>query len=153
MDLINCKKNECSLFSFNGMNCYGKVCDVYDGDTCKIIMEYNKNFHIFNCRLLGIDTKEIKLKKDVIEKNNLKNDDEKTKYKNDAINARNYLIQQLTNIEYNKEKNYDKNTKIIFVECYNFDKYGRLLVKLYDSKNKKICFNDDMILNNYAIKY
>jgi endonuclease YncB( thermonuclease family) len=43
-----------------------------------------------------------------------------------------------------------KNKKLIHVECYKFDKYGRLLVVLFNN-NKSI--NDTLIKEGFAKKY
>ena len=36
-----------------------KVVDIYDGDTCKIIVVYKNELMRFNCRLVGLDTSPI----------------------------------------------------------------------------------------------
>ena len=46
-----------------------------------------------------------------------------------------------------------KSTKLIWVKCFDFDKYGRLLVELYDSKDAKLSINQLMIDNKYALSY
>jgi endonuclease YncB( thermonuclease family) len=49
-------------FSLNGIKTYGYVESVYDGDTCKIIMEHNNMFNLWNCRINGVDTPELRTK-------------------------------------------------------------------------------------------
>ena len=59
--LSNCTINDIPEFSLNGIKTIGKIVDVYDGDTCKIILaQSNKALLRFNCRLKFIDTPEIK---------------------------------------------------------------------------------------------
>ena len=82
------------------------------------------------CRLYGIDTPE-KRTKDKYEKEC-------------SIIARDRL----------KELIFEK---IIWVDCIDWDKYGRLLANLYikksDMKRKQKCVNQQMIDENLAYKY
>ena len=54
------------IFSFEGRKCLGKVVDVYDGDTVKIVFSLSDNeperLYKWNCRLINVDTPEIKTK-------------------------------------------------------------------------------------------
>ena len=45
-----------------------------------------------------------------------------------------------------------KNTKIIQIICYDFDKYGRLLIEISDLDDTKT-FNQVLIDEGYAYKY
>lgn len=137
------KITDVSEYSLAGKKFIGKVVDVYDGDTCKIIFLQDGNFIRYTCRLLGIDTPEMKSKTD------------------QAYNARNRLIQLATNIPIdlaNKSthsaitKQCHANTKLVNVECYDFDKYGRLLIKLSCIDNP-VCFSDIMIAEKLANSY
>ena len=42
----------------------GKVVDIYDGDTCKIVMPFKNELYRWNCRLIGIDTPELRTRND-----------------------------------------------------------------------------------------
>jgi endonuclease YncB( thermonuclease family) len=44
----------------------------------------------------------------------------------------------------------DSNTKIITVQCYEFDKYDRLLVNLYPDELSTECVNLQLINEGYA---
>ena len=57
-----------------------------------------------------------------------------------ALEAKNRFIELLN-------KN---DTKLVKVECLNFDKYGRLLCKFFD---KNININEDMVSNGYGYVY
>ncbi len=134
-------------FSLNGKNMWGKVVYVYDGDTVHIVFKINDNLVKFNCRLLGIDSSEIISK-------NLQNHET-------GIKSRNYLISKVINIPIEKEtmnKNEIKtlcsqSSKLVWIKAYHFDKYGRLLVELFDAPNSSKSFNQDMIDKKYAVKY
>jgi len=116
------------FFSLQNINTYGRLVDIYDGDTVKIILPVMGAYFKFNVRLNGIDTCEIK-------SNNIEN-------KNKAIKARNRICEMVETIHGNytnakletpKEiKEYLKSIVcIVFVKCYRFDKYGRLLADIY----------------------
>jgi endonuclease YncB( thermonuclease family) len=151
--LTNKKSEDVLLFSLNGLNTFGKVVEIYDGDTCKIILYYNQEFYKFTCRLNGLDTPEMK---PLLSKLNRDNE---------IINAykcRNKLIQLCTNCECDINtmdkkaiiKNLlDTNNKIIYVKCLEFDKYGRLLVELYNDENYEKSFNQILIDENFAVPY
>ena len=47
----------------------------------------------------------------------------------------------------------EKNNKIISIKCYEFDKYGRLLVELLDNENNTKTYNDILIEEGMAKKY
>ena len=115
------------IFTFEGRTCIGKVVDVYDGDTVKIVFPLSDNeperLYKWNCRLINVDTPEIRTK-------NLK---EKAYAKEVRNHLRNKILNQIVN-----------------VNCKDFDKYGRLLVEiLYENEN----INNWLIENNYAKKY
>ena len=50
----------------------------------------------------------------------------------------------------------EKNNKIISIKCYEFDKYGRLLVELLDNETDVKTYNDILIeegwLKNMTVK-
>lgn len=155
-NMINCFKNNkinnlhyntTPFFSLKNKKKICKVLDVYDGDT--ITIGFNlKGFNIIKlkCRLLGIDTPEMKGSSD----ENIKK----------AIDARNYLIKEVSNIVINSSNNYTRNEIKNFlgnskktINCLfdDMDKYGRLLITLYDDDGNNI--NTKMINKGYAKKY
>jgi endonuclease YncB( thermonuclease family) len=151
LKLATCEIKE---FSLDGKNMWGKVVYVYDGDTAEIVFKIDEKLVKFNCRLTGIDTPEIVPKNIVDEK--LRNQETIL-----AIKSRNYLISRVVNIPIEKEFiNKDevkifcaKSSKLVWIKAYEFDKYGRLLVELYDDNNALKSFNQEMIDKKYAIKY
>ena len=102
-----------------------KVVDVYDGDTCKIILQNDDKFVRYTCRLLGIDTPEIKGKTD------------------GAYRA----------IDLDNRGTHSATTRLVQVCCHAFDKYGRLLVKLYAQGDDSSCLNDVLLGDNLAKSY
>jgi hypothetical protein len=141
-------------FSLDGKNMWGKVVYVYDGDTVHIVFKIDNELVKFNCRLSGIDSPEIAPK-------NISDVKVKKEEELSAIKCRNYLISRVILIPVEKEtmnKNEvkaicAKSTHLVWVKCKEFDKYGRLLVELYDDPNSIKSFNEDMIEKKYAIGY
>lgn len=155
-NMFNClKKNEINnlhynttpFFSLKNKKKICKVLDVYDGDT--ITIGFNlKGFGIIKlkCRLLGIDTPEMKGSSD--------------ENKKKAIDARNYLIKEVSNIVIDSNNNNTRNEiknllgnskKTINCLFDDMDKYGRILITVYDDDGNDI--NTKLINNGYAKKY
>ena len=115
------------IFSFEGRKCDGKVVDVYDGDTVKIVFPLSEQepdrLYRWNCRLINVDTPELRTK-------NLKE-------KAFGKEVRDLLKQKILN-------------QIVSVECKDFDKYGRLLVEIFYEDSS---INQWLIENKYAKVY
>jgi len=116
------------LFAENDTH-YVRILDIYDGDTCTIALNLGNNIYKFSVRLKDIDTCELKSHS----KQGLKN----------AFDARNRLFNLITKIV-----NFDNNMSrkqmcdilsnsqevyIVVITTYGMDKYGRILVNMYDS--------------------
>ncbi len=152
---MNCLE-ECTKdtpeFSLCGMTLSGKVVEMYDADTCKIALPLQNTFYKFTCRLDGIDTPEIKPRKDK------PNREQEIVW---AKKARNELLSlvcdtKIDNLEIKKEEIINilqNNKKIVKVNCLHFDKYGRLLVELYNKENDTKSFNDILVEKQLAVKY
>jgi micrococcal nuclease len=91
------------IFSLMGHKCKAKVVYVYDGDTVHLVIEVFGNLYKWKCRIAHIDTPELRTK-DMNEKKM-------------GVDARDKLKVLIEN-------------KIVDVECFEFDKYGRLLVEI-----------------------
>ena len=134
-------------FSLNGKNCYTRVVNIIDGDTVVLVIELFENkFYKFNVRLDGIDTSELKSK------------DEDLKQR--ALSAKYRLVELICNVDKNfdftKEniKNLlDDDIYLIWTECLEFDKYGRLLAKIKNTENDNEYINDILINENLAYEY
>ncbi len=140
MNLEDCTK-ETPEFSLCGSTLLGKVVECYDADTCKIVLPVQNNFYKFTCRLSGIDTPEIKPRKDK------PNRDNEIMW---AKKARAELLKMIcfndsfNNLDIKKEeviKHLEINKKLIKVKCLDFDKYGRLLVELFYNDETDFSFN------------
>lgn len=138
-------------FSLNNHNLFGRVVNVYDGDTMTIIIEYPKNtFAKYNVRLDGIDTAEMTSSDIYIKKK--------------AIIARNLLIKMATNseLELDINRKYTRNdiitllnnkVNLVYLKCKTMDKYGRVLADIYSTDNLETSINNRILSLNMAYEY
>lgn len=120
--------NKCNLentpsFSFEDKEFDAKVIKVYDGDTVTLALKYNEKFYKFNCRLIGIDTPELKTK---VEHEKML-----------ANNAKNFLCDTILD-------------KIVRIQAGKWDKFGRLLITIFLNN---ININHLMIDRGFAKPY
>lgn len=109
----------------NGTTVTAKVVSVYDGDTIKVIFPLNGVFYKWNCRLLGVDTPELRTK-------------------NKLEKAFGYVV---------RDKLREKiMSSIVSLKCEDLDKYGRLLVTIL-CDDDKCNVNEWLINNDYAFSY
>ena len=136
------------LFSFNGFRTEARVVNVIDGDTIAVVFSTFNQYYKFHLRINGIDTCEIHSKNEIL----------KTK----ALKAKNRMIDLLYAEEIMKKEEV-KNTKeiidlfekkvcIIWLECLEFDKYGRLLGNIFIT-DKKINVANVLLKENLAYEY
>jgi len=140
-------------FSLCNLNIIGRLVDVIDGDSLSIILPIFNNYYKYNIRLNGIDTCEMKSKK------------EETKKK--ALKARISILNLVTKQNYSEnltkkeiQNILDKNTILVWVECLEFDKYGRLLANVYQFDNLNMSklensssFSEYLLQNKLAYEY
>ena len=120
-------------FSFIGQSFVGIPVNIYDGDTLSIIFVYNGIPVKYRCRALGYDSPEMKP---------LLSNPNRIKEKDLAHAAKERFIELLT-------KHPEKN---IFIKCHEFDKYGRLLVEIWNNVNKD-SINNIMINEGHGKVY
>lgn len=132
--------NTYPLFSLNGLISKAKLLSNYDGDTADILFIYDNKPMRMKSRFYGYDTYEIKPPL------NAPNRDEIKKKANEA-----------------KERLSELCKGLIKIKCYNFDKYGRLLIvavnedteinNLNDDELFNISINNQMILEGHGYEY
>lgn len=120
-------------FSFNGKHFVAKACNIYDGDTFSVIFEFKNELIKYKCRCIGYDSPEMK---PLLSNENRKQEIEL------AHKAKERLQELL----------FKHNTKLIKIDCYQFDKYGRLLVKVWNMVDEN-CINDIMISEGHGKAY
>jgi len=126
----NNKLNKCDdtikLFSLDKQTFNAKVVRVYDGDTCFAVFIYNSSPVKFKIRMEGYDSPEMKPLLTTINRN---------KEIENAIKAKEALEKLVLN-------------KIVILECGKWDKYGRLLGKIYVKNNNNIINVNEYMVNN-----
>jgi endonuclease YncB( thermonuclease family) len=135
--------------SINGLKSYGRLVDIYDGDTVKIVLPVFDSFYKFSIRLNEIDTCEIKSKDKVLQEN--------------AIKARDRLFELLTNNKVDAvnsingkndiKKALDAEVYLVWVECDSKDKYGRILANIYKDKGSTKSVSEILIEEKLAYRY
>ena len=129
--------------SINGLKCYGRLIDVYDGDTVKVILPTFNSYYKFTIRLNGIDTCEIKSKDKILQDNGIK--------------ARDRVLELLTNNKKNTKKDIknllESEVFLVWVECFDNDKYGRILANIYKDKNEKKSISEILLEEKLAYTY
>ena len=125
--------NSIPYFSFKNKIFYGKPCNIYDGDTFSVIFQYKDELIKYRCRCLGYDSPE--MKPSLQNKNRLLE-------KELALKAKQRFIELISK----------HATKLVKIECFEFDKYGRLLVNVYNLVDKK-SVNDIMVEEGFGKMY
>ena len=107
--------------------------DVYDGDTVKVCFAFSGKFYKFPIRMLGYNSAEMKLPK---------TDPDYDAIKGKAIAARDYLRSLILG-------------KVVFIQCFDYDKYGRILANVYldHTLTEQVCVNQMMIANGHGKPY
>ena len=119
-----------NLMDEEGSRRPARLVGAHDGDTISVIIEWDKNKAArFNIRLYGIDTPEMSSKDPTV--------------KELSVKARNRLISILTKGQVVIPEDGTKvtrnlintrlceNVHMVFLECKQMDKYGRVLAKVY----------------------
>ena len=128
--------------SLNGITTKARVVSVYDGDTLTLVVPFKDDFYKVNCRMLGIDTCEIKSK---IQQN-----------KNTAVRARNRVLQMLgvpisdLDIVLPKQKLQlilSEKVYTCWVRCYETEKFGRTLVDVWAGADMSMPTIAQILLN------
>ena len=109
-----------------------KIVHIYDGDTMHVVFYEYGQYIKWNCRVMGVDTPEIRTR-------NLQE-------KQLGLKVRDLLIERLLN-------------KIVKIHTDEFDKYGRLLIDVempldpQVENQDSIMLSEWLIANNYAYPY
>jgi endonuclease YncB( thermonuclease family) len=159
MLLEDCTKDT-PEFSLCGLTLKGKVVELYDADTCKIALPIFDKFYKFTCRLNGIDTPEMKPLKSKPNRDNEIIWAKKARAELLKMICDNNLHSSFDNLDIKKDdiiKELQNNKKLVNVKCEIWDKYGRLLVELYNTDETDFTFNKSfnniLIEKNLAVAY
>jgi len=120
---------ETPMLSVNGHAYLAKVVYIYDGDTMHVVFKEFGSYYRWNCRVTGVDTPELRTK----------NENEKKM----GYEVRDKLREMFMD-------------KIVTVNTYEFDKYGRLLIDIVfeDPETKETTtLSEWLIKKEYAYAY
>ena len=132
--LVNIKTDkDVPYFNFKNKSFIAKPCHIYDGDTFSVIFDYHGELIKYRCRCYGYDTPEMR----PLLKNPNRDHEKKLAY---AAKAR--IIELLE----------AHPSKLIRIECLDFDKYGRLLIKAFNNVNEK-SINEIMVEEGHGKWY
>jgi endonuclease YncB( thermonuclease family) len=137
-------------FSMKGIKCYCRIVKAYDADTINVILPLGNGYYKFSVRINGIDTCEMKAK-------NKKN-------KEYAQKARDRLFELVTditvdpNLDETKKKKFiqdqlRKEPYMVWIECDDMDKYGRILGTIKKSEESTESFSDILLKEHLAYAY
>lgn len=124
--LRNCQYKTVDFWNLKGHETYCKCVKVYDGDTCTMVFFYQDKPYKFRVRLAEIDTPEIK--------------SDNPLEKQQGLICKNRLFQLIGN-------------DLCYIVCQGFDKYGRLLAKLYNDETKTFYYNQMLLDEGLAYEY
>lgn len=96
------------IFTLNGYSTMCRVIDVYDGDTCTVMFEWEGKMRKFKCRCNGYDSPEMKPRLNIENRADI-----------------------IVNAKLAKQRLQELTKKCVRIDCLQFDKYGRLLGDLY----------------------
>lgn len=116
-------------FSLNGKKCKGKILKIYDGDTLWIALPVLDQIYKYKARMYGYDSPEMKPLVTLSNRDDIIANAEKAKKR----------LEELTLC-----------LDLIDVELLDFDKYGRILIKIY---NNGVCINDQMVQEGFGKPY
>jgi endonuclease YncB( thermonuclease family) len=118
-------------FSFSGIETVCRLVDIYDGDTVFVIFEYHGTFIQISVRLDGIDAPEIR-SKDLLEKQQ----GFLARQKIIDLTCSDSLTVESSRAEVQEHLKYE--IVLVWLRCFDFEKYGRLLGSVSTYKNNEI---------------
>jgi len=134
--LKDAKEEDVPYFSFKGRTVLAKPVNIYDGDTFSIIFEMTPGsgeLIKYRCRCYGYDTAEMKPCLDFAGRE-------------EEIQKAKAAKQRLTELLSGHPSG------LVKVECMEFDKYGRILVKVWNQVSS-ISVNDMMVAEGHGNPY
>ena len=139
--------NDTPIFTLNGMTTYARVVNVIDGDTLSLVIPLFDKYFKFSVRIYGIDTCEIHSNDAEIKDKGLK-----AKYRVVEMLSKKDIKDVLCISRKQIIELFNTNICIVWIECLEFDKYGRLLANVFfDNKTKNIA--DILVFEKLAYRY
>lgn len=117
-------------FTLEGEHKKALVIDIYDGDTITVVFKHFDKINWWKVRLLGINSPEIRPSRSIKNRNEIITA---------AKNSRDYLSNLILN-------------KIIYLQCDNFDSFGRILANIYLTKEDLLTNDFSKTVNNLMLE-
>jgi endonuclease YncB( thermonuclease family) len=135
-------------FTLSGLKAKSRLIDVYDGDTVTCIFPiFGENYFKFNLRLMHIDTPEMKGDNPFVKQKALQ-----ARHRILSYCCSNYNLPE--NCSRNQIQEYLKNNEEnIMIECYDFDKYGRILADIYRIDDHSVSVSELLLNEKLAVRY
>ena len=126
-DELKLATNKTPEFTLRGTQCRARCVDCYDGDTCKVVFLFHGDLTRWTIRVYGVNTPEIRGVPDDVKKK--------------GIEARDFVRELVLNHD-------------VFVSCYGFGKYGRLIADIYfDESCTGESLSDKLISAGHSLPY
>ena len=131
LELKTKTKANTEYMSLNNQEFTAKIVYIYDGDTMHVVFKAFGEYYRWNCRVQGVDTPELRTK-------------------NEAEKVMGYKVRDVLRSLFQDQ--------IVRIKCFEFDKYGRLLIDVYlldDMPNSSnVSFLSEwLIQEKYAYSY
>ena len=131
-NILNIIPDDHDYFSWQDMVFDAIPCDTYDGDTTGFCWIYNGKVYKCKCRCIGYDSPEMRCGT---------NDPERDAKKALGLKAKERFIEILN------------QDPFVTIHCSFYDKYGRVLVTMYNATNGNKSINDIMIEEGHGYPY
>jgi endonuclease YncB( thermonuclease family) len=147
-------KSNTPMFSLNGVNCWGRLVGVHDGDSITVVMNEvtcnDRSFFKYNLRLNGINAPELRSSDPVV--------------RLAAVRSRNRLLEILTagdvrvadgatGTQIDAALNDAGKVYTVWVKCLENEKYGRTLAEVYAQQGRDVSANTMMLQEGHAVRY
>lgn len=119
--------------SLAGKTMYARVVKVYDGDTITVVLPLFDSFYKYNVRIYGLDTPELRSKNTLL--------------KYCAYRARDRIIELIDG------NDLEQIVSLVYIECQEYDKYGRLLCNVYLDETREISITNVLIAEHLGYMY
>ncbi len=133
-------------FSLSGYEGWARLVDCYDGDTVKLVLPVLTEWYVFSCRLIGVNAPELKTR-DMVQHAK-------------AQHSRNRLLEWCTGqcppstvTPKDIRTLLQAQVCLVWVQCFDFEKYGRVLVQLKKSPQDVHTLNQRLVEEGYAVSY
>ena len=140
-------------FSLAGLETYGRLIALFDGDTCKVILPFGESYYKFATRLNGIDTPEMKSKDSAAKALARRARDRHFELATGYSLTPSATEQQETAKKKFIKDYLEKNVIIVWVKCDELDLYGRALVNIRKTKDSEKTFSEILIEEKLAYEY